>query len=308
MIIKKKRIRNLDSNIGFIEKGTTVAVGIKGLERYKELLEKIGFRKKVNAGDSVLPSISFGSVSSFNAEGRYKKHKDQPMETAYRTVEWHWQEWNGPYDRIEKSKLVDVPYKRYPRTFISPPSVEITAIQIPKDDLILVSPFIEYTEKNKHHLIHTVNLFLEIFGECQLFKEDLSEIINVPVRRLNWRILPLGPMPWEQLEKEIKPLVKAAPKGNQPAIWHRLTLMREHNPDFLAIGEAGFKGYIIFGFKKKNVFMCESIYYGNATYIFDEKWKELTKKTKAEILNKDLQKDRVIHKSSWTKKIKRWLS
>ena len=61
------------------------------------------------------------------------------------------------------------------------------------------------------------------------------------------------------------------------------------------------------GFKEKNIYTLESLYYGNATYIFDERWEELSKKTKAEILNEKLQTDRVIHRKSWDDKIKGWL-
>jgi len=309
MIIKKSRIRSLEANIGFIKKGTTVAVGIKNARRYQDIFGQIGFAQQPNVGDSVLPSASFGPVRRFNAEGKYIVHKDKPKEMAYRTVEWHWQEWNGPYDRVERSRLVDVPYERYPRTFVPPPSVEITVLKTSDGDLALVSPFIKYNEENKELLTHTINLFLEIFEECQFFTKDMSEIIKTPIRRLNWRILPPGPMPWEQLRKEIEPIVSSAPKGNQPFIEHRLKTINKFDPDFAAIGTAGFKGYIILGFKTRNIYVCESIFYGNATYIFDERWEELTKKTKAEILNKDLQEDRIIHRvESWERKIKKWLS
>lgn len=231
------------------------------------------------------------------------------METAYRTIEWHWEEWNGPYDTVESSRLVDVPYQRYPRTFVPPPSVEIAVSKTLEGELVLVSPFIEYTEQNKDLLKHTINLFLEIFGECQFFAEDMVEIIKAPVHRLNWRILPTGPMPWEQLSREIEPIVKSTSEGNQPFILHRLKTISNFNPDFVAIGTAGFRGYIILGFRDRNIYFCESLFYGNATYIFDEQWEELTKKTKAEILNKDLHEDRIIHRvESWETRIKKWLS
>jgi len=308
MLINKKRIRNLKNYAGFIKRGRKVIVGVKDIERYKEILKKIGFTENLEAGESLLPSDSFGPVSNFNAEGKYVKHKDQPMETAYRTVEWHWQEWNGPYDRVERSKLVDVPYKRYPRSFISPPSVEITIYRKTNNEIVLAGPAIEYSEENTSNLTHIINLFLEIFEECQFFTEDLDEFIKTPLRRLNWRILPPGPMPWTQLQHKIAPLIKLAPKGNQPVIEYRLRTISNCKPDFTAIGEAGFKGYIILGFNSKKVYMCESLYYGNATYVFNEEWESLSKKTKAEILSDNLQDDRIIHRGEgWEEKVKHWI-
>jgi hypothetical protein len=309
MMIKKKRIVNLESSLGFVKKGTKVAVGIKKPERYQDILGKIGFSLPLNVGDSVLPSASLGPISKNNAEGKYVKHKDRPMETAYRTVEWHWEEFDGPYDRVERSRLVDVPYKRYPRTFVPPYSVEITVLKTVEGEFVLISPSIEYSDDSKEPLKHTLNLFLEIFGECQLFTEDLNEIIKAPIRRLNWRVLLAGRMPWEQLRQEIEPIVQSAPEGNRPFILHRLKTINNFSPDFAAVGTAGFKGYVILGFASKNLYVCESIFYGNATYIFAEGWEELSKKNKAEILDNNLQKDRLIHRAeSWDRRINEWLS
>jgi hypothetical protein len=71
----------------------------------------------------------------------------------------------------------------------------------------------------------------------------------------------------------------------------------------VAIGQAGFSGYLIFGFTSRNLFICESVFYGNATYVFESDWEKLSKLSKAEILNQDLQKDRIIHREGWERKI-----
>lgn len=297
MIIKKAHIRTLKPYRGLFKKNQKVVVGVEGLERFRDILIRIGFPNDFSSGDTVLPR-GLGPISTFNAEGKDIKHKDQPMETAYREVEWHWVEWHGPY-RIPRSRIVDVPYKRYPRTFVPPPSVELQVAINPRGGLILISPAIEFRQGNEQLLIHTINLFLEIFGESMFFTENLDTIIKAPVRRLNWRILPPGRRPWEQLNKELAPLIAQARKGNQVIIEHRLATINRHKPDFTAIGEAGFRGYIVFGFSKKNVYALESLYYGNATYIFGEDWEKLSKMTKAEILNESLQKDRVIHREGW---------
>ena len=51
----------------------------------------------------------------------------------------------------------------------------------------------------------------------------------------------------------------------------------------------------------------ESIFYGNAIYVFDENWKKLSQKTKAEILKNNLQVERITHngqRKNWIGKIK----
>lgn len=303
LIINKTRIKSLKANLGNIIVGSKFIVGISNLGRYKTILKEIGFTDDLDIGESVLPNIS-GPISEFNAIGKYHKHKDQPMETAYTTVFWKWEQWAGRGRTETHYGYRDRPYKRYPRTFISPPSIELTISETTNGSKVVVSPIIEYNN-NDEDFLHIINLFLEIFHECQIFTENIDEIDITPTKRLNWEILPRGNMPWNELLKTVEPIIKKA--TNQKVILHRLHTINSFNPDCIAIGKAGFKGYIVFGFKDKNMYIFESMMYGNATYIFDENWKELSKKTKAEILDKNLQKDRIIHRANWDDKLVAYL-
>lgn len=123
MLIEQTRILSLEKHLDFLSHGTEFNLGVKVEENLDINFERIGFTKEPKDGDTVLPPTSLGSVSLFNAEGKYIKHKDQEMETAYRQIEWHWKEFRGSNERVERTKIVDVPYERYPRTFISPPSM-----------------------------------------------------------------------------------------------------------------------------------------------------------------------------------------
>jgi hypothetical protein len=301
MIIKKTRISSINANIGHINPGTKFIVGIKDIERHTDILNNIGFTDNLDVGESVLPT-PLGSVSKFNAIGKDLIHKDQPKETAYTTIIWEWEQWAGHGRTERKSKLVDRPYERYPRTFISPPSLEFTISTTTDGNKVIITPIFEYND-NDDDLIHRINLFLEIFGECQLFTENLDDMIKSPIKRLNWELLPKGNIPWERLYKIIEPIVKKTPKSMHPIIWDRIQIIDQYKPDFHAIGKAGFKGYVVFGFEDINLYILESIYYGNATYVFEENWEELSKKTKAEILDKSLQKSRIIHRSNWESKL-----
>lgn len=307
MILRQKRIKNIKAIEALIKKGTKFTVGIKKTEKLNNILDNIGFLNNIEQGKSILPSANFGPVSFYNAEGKFIKHKDKPKETVHRSTVWHWKQWKGRYETLEQSKLVDVPYKRYPRTFIEPPSIEFSIYSSKDGEFAIISPVVELNESNKAIIIHTVNLFLEIFGECQFFTENIDEIMKLPIRRLNWKILPQGQMPWAQLKKEVDPLIKKVPKGNQPVIKYRLETINNYKPDFTAIGQGGFSGYIVLGFQQKIIYMLESLYYGNATYVFDEKWEEFSKRTKAEILNQKLQTDRFIHRIGWDKKVDKLL-
>jgi hypothetical protein len=306
MLIRGRRIRSLERYLGPVDRRTSIVIALTDITGHRDAVEQAGFTTDAEVGDSVLPAPVFGPVSRFNANGKDDVHRDRPMETVYRTVIWRWTEWRGPY-RQERERIVEVPYQRYPRTFIPPPAEELRIALSAEGNRIVVGPAIEYVEANDARLLHVINLFLEMFGECEVLTEHLEEIIGGPVRRLNWTVLPPGRRPWPQLRSELEPIVREAPEGNQQLIRYRLQVLNGFAPEFYAIGQAGFRGYVIFGYPERNLFVSESMYIGNATYVFDERWEQLSQMTKAEILNEDLQTDRIIHRSSWEAQVRRLL-
>jgi hypothetical protein len=305
MLIQQTRVRTLKGRLGPTRKGSKLVIGARLVPSLVPLLVKAGFPQDFKIGDGLLPA-AIGPVSLFNAEGGFIVHRDKPMETAYRQVEWEWEQWHGQ-DTVTNSKIVDVSYQRYPRTEIKPPSIELKVAVTADGQRVLVAPPMTYMSDDDKHLTHVVNLFLEILGFCEVFTADLGEIIKAPLRRLNWKLLPEGKRPWKEVRADIKEVVKRAPQGNQPVIEHRLEEINKYEPDFVAIGQAGFAGYVVFGFTKRDLFLFESIYFGNATYVFGDQWESLSKLTKVQVLDNNLHKDRVVHRKGWESHIRKLL-
>lgn len=303
MIITKKRIRSLKGNTPALAAGQNYIVGISNPSDFDEQLRAMGFQE-ITVGDSILPPGVFGPTSRYNAEGKEIVHKDKPMETAYRQSEWRWTQWDGS----EHSRIVDVPYKRYPRTYVDPMGLEFTVQADTLGNPVVVLPLLTHDPKDEEVEVHAINLTLEIFGQCHFFTEDLDQIIKAPIRKLNWRLLPPGEHPWPKLRQSLSPVIQAVPDGNRVVIEHRLEAINKHKPAFGAIGEGGFHGYVVLGFPDKEIYVLESLLYGNATYVLDARWEEISKLTKKEILQEELHKARVIHKSGWDEKIRKLLS
>lgn len=303
MLIRGRRIRSLDRHLRGVRDGSPVVVGLNDIERFAARLAAVGFSDSLAPGERVLP-LPVGPRTRFNAEGDYLVHKDQPMETAYRQAEWHWTEFRGRYDTQEVSKIVDVPYQRYPRTFRSPPSVELTIAVRPTGEKLVISEAVPYRVAEPDALLHRINVFLELFGEAETLTENLDGYIVTEVRRLNWSLLPPGEHPWPQLRSQLNEHVDRAPEGNRPVLLHRLETVNSFGPTFTAIGRAGFAGYIVFGFPEKEIYVLESLYYGNATYVFGERWEELSQRTKAEILSAHHEEARIIHREGWGRAIR----
>jgi hypothetical protein len=308
MIITGKRKRKLDKKLFTIKQGTKVVIGLHVDETTTAKLKQIGFTKQLNDGETVLPPSDFGPICKFNSEGKEKIHRDQAMETAYRQIEWTWEQWAGRYETETQSKIVDVPYKRYPRTLIPPPSIELSIVMNKNGEKFLVTSKQKLNFDNPDHLIHCINIFLEIFNQCNIMTEVLDNYSIKNVKQLNWHILPHGKYPWEKVQEQLKPIFKKEKEQKKVVIRHRLEIITRFDPEFVAIGQAGFSGYLIFGFPRKNLYILESLYYGNATYIFEEQWETLSRLTKAEILTGNLQRDRIIHRVKWDGQIKKMLS
>ncbi len=305
MEIKGKRIRSLDRHVQ-APVGTRLVPAVLAIERFGAELTKIGLAAAPAIGDSILPAI-IGPRTRFNAEGGVRIHRDQPMETVTREIMWTWTQWRGR-DRIERTEVRDYPYKRYPRTPIAPPAIELTVAESPIGERVIVASPLDYTKANAALLLHEINLLLEIFGECELLTPELAPLEATATKRLNWQVLPPGVMPWAKLQTQLNPLIKRMPKGNRPVALYRLSFLNEFEPEFTAVGRGGFGGYIIFGYPKKDVYLLESLYYGNATYVLGQDWKTLSQLTKAEILQGGLEKERLIHAAGWETRVRNWLA
>jgi len=301
MSINKTRIISVEKYFGFLEEGEKFYLGIDKNDFNNELLKKIGFEGRLKDGDTVLPSKDFGPRANYNSEGKYKKDKSSEMVTDYYQRLWTWEQWTGYKETETKSKIVEVPYKRYPREFIEPPSLELTYIQ--NRELIIINNLFSKTKNEFKDIKHAVNLILEIFGYCNIYTKEFEKFFDKRIKKLNWEILPEGKYPWEKLEPIIDEILKDKSDVKKPVYKSRLEKINSYNADFTATGEAGFKGYFIFGFNEKNLYILENAEYGNATYILREDWEKLSKKTKSELLNNDLHEQRIIHGKNWKKEI-----
>lgn len=310
MIIVKKRIMKLEPHFGHLPSGTEIILVAPADQVSQEKLTRIGFDPATGVEQSVLPSCELGPVSRRNAEGYDIVHRGCKMEEVYRTSEWHWTEWHGR-DRIERSEIVDVPYRRYPRTFVPPQSVELTLQELtPGTTAVTAGPFVysQDDEEQRSLLRHSVNLMLEAFGSCQIHGARDKQTLRSPIRRLNWVVLPPGVHPWPELKTHVTHILETMTPGCRALAERRLETIVEYGPDFTAFGHAGFSGYIAFGFEAKDIFVLESTRRDNATYVFGHYWERLSRLTKAEILSGNLHEDRIIHRANWFSRVEALLN
>lgn len=301
MIINQKRIMNV-SKLKGLEPGKQIRVVIKNPELDK--LKKIGFGDELAIGQCILPRI-IGPSSRVNANGKYIINRDLKKEKCYRMIEWTYKQFAGRDEFNEVTDSACVPYFRYQRTIIPPHALEFN-IDEDKGVQILTSQEFKFGIDDEKIII-AVNVLLECFGYCEVLSDDFSSAIKGDIIRLNWKILPKGKVTWETQRERIEPFLSKAKGNNRKVIDKRLETINSKSPDFTAIGEGGFSGYIVHGFSEKDFYVLESVEVNNATYVLSKNWEEISKMTKAEILKNELHEFRVIHSPGWYENIRRIL-
>ena len=297
MILKKKRINKL-SCLNWIEQGQKVVIALCDALRFKEKLAELGFSMELKDGEKILPAVINPSTAR-NAEKFYVEDKTQPKERYYQTLWWTRHEWAGRGETREVSEFVDIPRERFPRIVYPPYSVELILKYNEDGLLFVVTDAIEFCEQNEKMLINTINIFLICFGECEILTENLEKLVPTQIVRLNWEILPKGEYPWERIQKDLEKISEGKGKTARKMLFDKCEYINSFHPDFQAYGRSGFSGYIIFGFRSRNLYVLESVYTNNATYVFGTDWENLSKLSKAEILNGGLQDARLIHNDNW---------
>lgn len=294
------KTRSIAKHIKHLRPGDGYLLGIPG-SAHEEALQALGFSSPFATGERLLPGAEHGPACQRNAEGAVVVHRDQPMETAYRQVEWHWKEFRGRYDTEDCSRIVDVPYQRYPRTQVAPYGVELE-IRIAKgnDDVFVVAGPFSASGADDERATNTVNVFIELFGECTVLRPDMTSLTKTPVKQLNWELLPPGKNPWKAAQPALERVVRKAEEGNQPVIRARFETVGKYDPDFVAIGNGGFDGYVVFGFPRLGICVLECRSVNNATYVLNEdSWETVSMLSKAEILDAKLHRMRLVHREGW---------
>jgi hypothetical protein len=297
MKIKSKSIRSIDKIIKIASELDEVILGLKTSDVPLERLIEIGFPKELPEGISIIPT-ALGKYTMFNARGREEKRPDLPKETyhvtyASTTYDWHRQPHYGSKTRSGK---------RIARVYIQAPSVFLS-IAVINDEKYIITPSLRLSEGSTELNIHIANLMLECFNEFEVLDENKNPLKTSKFKKLQWHILPKGVYPWDKVASMIKSGTSRLTKEESEIILERLKLINAYKPDFIGVGHGGFNGYFVFGFENKNVYILESVFLDNATYVFKENWEHLSELTKNEIINSDIEHIRVIHDKRWKQAI-----
>ena len=307
MRITKHRIINPDIYLGALSDAAPFRIVSVLSDATADTIKRTGFSAPPAHGDTILPRI-VGPVSRFNARGRWNVRRDLPKEPRYiRTICWRWEQWTGRGQSEEHEDFRDIVRDCYPRELIPPPSVELTYINQGSGTAI-TTPELINTPATSEHNKHCINLFLELFGSCDLLAADLGRIAPTKLRKANWRMLPPGEHPWERLSDHIDAALGHRGDDTRRVIWDRQETLKSYKPDEIYVGEAGFDDYLAYVFRRHHIVVLESVRKDNAIYVFGLDWKRVSQLSKGQILSAGLHSARIIHAKGWKTQLARLMA
>ncbi|NLO84905.1 MAG: hypothetical protein GX096_05700 [Clostridiales bacterium] len=259
-----------------------------------EMLSLYGFDLSTYEGDKRIP-IPLRKASKVNANGYWIVHKGRPkepriFERAYHIVDWHGNHHSGTCFQTRMC---------YQRTLACPK--EIT-FHIEND--VFYSPKYTNCDEDMEDIRLAMNITLEMFGHCETWTEEKAPV-NPPINQMEvpWEILRAGSKEKEIWKDYVSATTKSLSKSNQTIIKDRHEHLWARNPDFCVLGAQNFFGYVVYGFRDRNIYVFECNSPDNATYVFKGHWEQASRLTKTEILSNKLQEARIFHTQNWKERI-----
>lgn len=264
--------------------------------------ERLGFSKDLVVGHYLIPS-AVGKFTAFNAQGKEIVCKDLPKQPETIMYFGTTRDWHGGIHSGIKTRTIP----KYPREFLSAPSESFYVTEI-SGTIYLTSSVLNLVPEEETRNVHLCNMMLECFGEFEIFNSNTGAIVGPKLKRVQWEILPKGEYPWSRSKEIIQSVTSHMEKKDKEVIEHRMKIISNYKPDFLATGHGGFNGYFVYGFERKGLYILESVHLDNATYVFTENWEVFSQLTKSEIINDDIAHARLVHDNKWAQSLREVLS
>ncbi len=303
---KKFRILKSENHLSaFLEEGASFYIGLL-LEDFLKSpnLSRYGLPRDPSAFPKTFIPAPRGSATKANIKGKYVRK--QPEEKTDKKVHIKYTRKDGikiEYDRI---------FHVYVKMLLHLYNIELSLRENSHGQKIVVSPRLRFenTSASNTKNTHVINMFCEVFNDFEVFTDALEPAIPFN-KQFDQELLPQGKLADAGNFDELVQVAGRVLRNEKEtrAFHERLKVIQEYNPDILGKGSKGFLGYIVFGFTDKGIVILESMYHGNATYVFDvNDYEEKIVKDKQVILNGHLAKRRFFHHENWEPRIRAYLS
>ncbi|MFJ6374155.1 hypothetical protein ACIQH9_00365 [Pseudarthrobacter oxydans] len=172
-------------------------------------------------------------------------------------------------------------------------------------DFMLEPVFPSSVSLESPDLLMAVSLTKEVVGTPRVFAIKSGPSGWQDRQDFDWEFLPVdhNGRPTLDYDKVADTLGILQGSAMRDTFKERYSTIRGMEPKAIRYGNTGFARYVAFEFDKAVV--LENYSYGNAAYVMYEDWKELSQRTRLELLaDSSARFERVIHTGNWKGKLK----
>jgi len=263
---------------------------------------------RIAIGDPAIPSPTMGKWSGRNITGWEKVRKDLPKITKT----WSWESPNfgdgstyGYHTSSRTERVFQVEY-------YEPQNLRISAQLLSEptaDARVALFKFeIEATlDRTKpefdRNLLYYLNVLQENTGAADVFRSDATRADFMKEVFVDWVVFPPGTREEEILAAfgKTRAGARAVPEG---PLRERIRLFASLKPQNLLRGTGAFDAYVGAQFADDLV-VFENINYGNALYVLYDEWREISQRSRLELLKGTHERyDRFVHTDGWQDRFK----
>lgn len=303
--------KGLKPKLDRLDKKDLIVVAVKKVPRAdieRGIYRHLGIKMSASGVEfpaDKLPDPSVGPWSRANVEGKEIVRKDLPKYTKTFAVE-------SPNFGDAATYGTHTSYldrKVYPRDLIPPKHLRIQIEKIDEEATssgqvyvlnFLIDEVLRPTDSNfEKDLFYNLNLLQENIGVSDVFESDASLEDYLATVIVDWEILRVG----EREENLRKILSGVSSTKLQGTVRERYEVLERMKPLTIIRGIGGFQRYFGAQFADDLV-VFENIEYGNAIYVMFEDWRELSKKSRIELLKGHRGRiERIVHTPGWKEQL-----
>jgi hypothetical protein len=249
-----------------------------------------------------VPDPKAGRYSNINVNGQVRKLKDLPMVSRSFSVESpNYGDWSkGSHDTTFTRNV-------YQTEFIPPKNVQLSiTLLATKPDGFVVKFAIEQVLNRRlpnfeKDLLYNLNILQENTGAVDVFPSAATLADYAKTIKVDWQILPPGTS--DEVIASMQKGNRAMPQEQVEVMRDRIEVLAKLKPEAYIAGTDEFLRY--FGAKFAEDFVVfENILYGNAIYVMYEQWKELSQRSRVDLLSGSGDAFvRIVHKKGWKKQV-----
>lgn len=295
------RIKDIKSE--FVEVAQTKLVPVSDIE--KGLYEHVGLTSengKIVTRDAALPPEDAGKWSFRNVDGWERKRRDLPKIT--KTYTWETPNFGdastyGTHMHSQDREVYQVEFDE-PRAHEIKADVLKDAAGNPPTVLVkfaIASMFDRKGAEFEKELLWALNVLQENTGVTGVFPSGASRKDYIDTIELDWEVFPPGTA--DEIIAAFRKKRRGKATKADTVMEERLKLFSSLKPTAYMSGSGKFSAYVGAQFAPDLV-VFENVRYGNALYVLYDTWKDVSKRSRIDLLRGTSERfDRFPHSEGW---------